>query len=414
MRFAAYIARRYLRSRRHSRFLSRGSVTAIVGIAIGVCVLNITLAVMNGFHAEMQRTFVENMPMVSVITSRPEGFGPLGAAMDSVAAVPGVAAVAPYIRQEVLVSSPRTAGPPRPQAAVVWGVEPDLVDAVQPLSRYLSPSPAILAALATGDVPRVILGSELATNVYAAIGDTVVLTSVNEELDLDDIRPVSRRFVVAGFFETGMYEFDSRFVYGSRAAVAEFLGYAPEGASLLGVKVDDVMRADRVAEALGERLGRDFYATDWMALNKNLFEWIKLEKVIMALLLGMIILIAGFNIVGILTMMVGERRREVGILLAMGARRRQVMGIFLLNGLWLGAVGIAFGSAFGLAGIWFLEARGLRLPGDVYFVETVPVLLQWGDFLLIAATSLLMALVAGLWPSWEASNLEPIDIIRYT
>lgn len=414
MRFAAYIARRYLRSRRHSRFLSRGSVTAIVGIAIGVAVLNVTLSVMNGFHAEMQRTFVENMPMVSVITSRPEGFGPLGAVMDSVAAVPGVVAVAPYIRQEVLVSSPRTAGPPRPQAAVVWGVDPDLVDGVQPLSRYLSPSPAILASLAAGDVPRVILGTELAASVYAAIGDTVILTSVNEELDLDDIRPVSRRFVVVGFFETGMYEFDSRFVYGDREAVAGFLGYAPGGASLLGIKVDDVMRADRVADALGERLGRDFYATDWMALNRNLFEWIRLEKVIMALLLGMIILIAGFNIVGILTMMVGERRREIGILLAMGARRDQVMGIFLLNGLWLGALGIAFGSAFGLAGIWFLDARGLRLPGDVYFVETVPVLLQWGDFLLIAATSLFMALLAGLWPSWEASNLEPIDIIRYT
>lgn len=414
MQFAAYIAGRYLRSRRHSRFLGRGSVTAIVGIAIGVAVLNITLAVMNGFHAEMQRTFVENMPMVSIITSRPEGFGPLGAAMDSVAAVPGVIGVAPFIRQEVLVSSPRTAGPPRPQAAVVWGVEPDLVDTVQPLSRYLSPSPAILAALAGGEVPRVILGTELAANVYAAIGDTVILTSVNEELDLDDIRPVSRRFVVAGFFETGMYEFDSRFVYGDRAAVAGFLGYPPDGATLLGVKVSDVMRADRVADALRERLGRDFFATDWMALNANLFEWIKLEKVIMALLLGMIILIAGFNIVGILTMMVGERRREIGILLAMGARRGQLMGIFLLNGLWLGALGSVFGSAFGLAGIWFLEARGLRLPGDVYFVDRVPVLLQWPDFLLIAGTSLAVSLLAGLWPSWEASNLEPIDIIRYT
>lgn len=414
MRFAAYIARRYLRSRWNSRFLSRGSVTAIAGIAIGVAVLNITLAVMNGFHAEMQRTFVENMPMVSVITSRPEGFGPLGAAMDSIAAVPGVTGVAPFIRQEVLVSSPRTAGPPRPQAAVVWGVEPDLVDTVQPLSSYLLPSPAIIGALAGGAVPRVILGSELAGNVYAAIGDTVILTSVNEELDLDDIRPVSRRFVVAGFFETGMYEFDSRFVYGGRAAIADFLGYPPDGASLLGVKVQDVMRADRVAEAIGTQLGRDYYATDWMALNQNLFEWIKLEKVIMALLLGMIILIAGFNIVGILTMMVGERRREIGILLAMGARRGQVMGIFLLNGLWLGVLGIAFGSAFGLAGIWFLEAKGLRLPGDVYFVETVPVLLQWPDFLLIAVVSLAMSLVAGLWPSWEASNLEPVDIIRYT
>ena len=229
---------------------------------------------------------------------------------------------------------------------MVWGVEPDLVDAVQPLSRYLRPDPAILAALSGGTVPRVILGTELAANVYAAIGDTVILTSVNEET-----RPSGH--------PTGQRALRRRRVSSRRACtsstvdsstararrVGSFLGYPPDGASLLGVKVADLMRADRVADALGTRLGRDFYATDWMALNQNLFQWIKLEKIIMVVLLGMIILIAGFNIIGILTMMVGERRREIGILLAMGARRGQVMGIFLLNGLWLGAVGIVFGSA---------------------------------------------------------------------
>jgi lipoprotein-releasing system permease protein len=414
MDFSGHIARRYLRSRRHSRFLSRGSVTAIAGIAIGVMVLNVTLAVMNGFHAEMRRTFVENMPMVTVITSAAEGFTNVGAVMDTIASDPAVLGVAPYIRQEVLVASTRTYGPPRPQAGVVWGVEPDLVDTVQPMSRYLLPGPEVLATLKAPGTPHVILGADLANSIYAAIGDTVVLTSVNGEIDLDDIQAVSERFVVGGFFETGMYEFDSRFVYTGLAAAGEFLGYLSGGATLLGVKVAELMRADRVADRIEERLGRDFYATDWMALNANLFQWIKLEKVIMVLLLGMIILIAGFNIIGILTMMVGERRREIGILLAMGAKRRQIMGIFLINGVWLGLVGVFFGSLAGLGGIVFLDQYGIDLPGDVYFVETVPVLLQWSDFGLIAAITLLMALAAGLWPSWEASNLKPMEIIRYT
>ena len=414
MNFATYVAKRYLRSRRNSRFLSRGSVTAIVGIAIGVMVLNITLAVMNGFHAEMRRTFVENMPMVSVITSRPEGFTEVGALMDSIATHPEVVGVAPYIRQEVLVSSPRTSGPPRPQAGMVWGIDPDLIDTVQPMSRFVKPHPDVIATLKGPGMPRVILGAELANSIYAAIGDTVILTSVNGELDLNDIAAVSREFVVSGFLDTGMYEFDSRFVYTGIEAAGDFLGYLPGGASMLGVKVSDLMRADVVADAVEEILGRDFYATDWMALNANLFQWIKLEKVIMILLLGMIILIAGFNIVGILTMMVGERRREIGILLAMGVRRKQVMGIFLLNGLWLGFVGVFWGSLVGLAGIFLLQEYGIALPGDVYFVETVPVLLQWSDFMLIAGVSLLMTLGAGLWPSWEASNLKPMEIIRYT
>ena len=414
MDFAGYIARRYLRSRRHSRFLSRGSVTAIVGIAIGVTVLNITLAVMNGFHHEMRRTFVENMPMISIITSAPEGFTDLGKVMDQVGADPEVVGVAPFIRQVGLATASRTLGPPRIKEIVAWGIEPDLVDLVQPLSRYLLPDQSVLEDLRAEGTPRVILGADLANSLYAALGDTVVLTTVNGELDLENIRAESRRFVVVGFFETGMFEFDSRFVYVDLTSAREFFGYGPGGATLIGVKVADLMRADKVADRLDDELGYEFFATDWMALNANLFQWIKLEKIIMILLLGMIIVIAGFNIIGILTMMVGERRREIGILLAMGADRKQVMGIFLINGVWLGAVGVFFGSVVGLAGIWALDRFGITLPGDVYFVETVPVLLQWGDFFLVAVISLLMALMAGLWPSWEASNLKPMDIIRYT
>ena len=414
MEFAGYIARRYLRSRRHSRFLSRGSVTAILGIAIGVTVLNITLAVMNGFHHEMRRTFVENMPMISIITSAPEGFTDLGHILDIVGEDPDVIGVAPFIRQVGLATASRSIGPPRIKEIVAWGIEPHLVNTVQPLSRYLLPDASVLHDLGDDGVPRVILGADLANSLYAAVGDTVVLTTVNGELDLDRIEAESRQFVVVGFFDTGMFEFDSRFVYVDLAAARDFFGYGPGGASMIGVKVADLMRADRVADRLEDELGYDYYATDWMALNANLFQWIKLEKIIMILLLGMIILIAGFNIIGILTMMVGERRREIGILLAMGAKRRQVMGIFLINGVWLGAVGVFFGSVAGLAGIWFLHSYGITLPGDVYFVETVPVLLQWGDFFLVAGISLVMALMAGLWPSWEASNLKPMEIIRYT
>jgi len=411
--FSAFIAARYRRSRRNSRFLSRGSVIAIVGITIGVAVLNITLAVMNGFSAEMMRTFVENMPMITLVTSAPEGFTDLGAVMDSTATDPEVTGVAPLVRREVIITAGRTFGSPRTKGALVWGVDPDLIDEVQPLSKYLLQAPEILAGLRGGVVPRVILGADLANSLYAAIGDTVILTAAKGELKLDHIEAESRRFVVIGFFDTGMYEFDSQFVYVDIRDGRDFFGYGPQGATMVGLKVDDLMRADVVAERVQEKLGYGYYATDWKALNRNLFQWIQYEKVMMILLLGMIILIAGFNIVGILTMMVGERRREIGILLAMGARRGQIMGIFLLNGLWLGAMGILVGTGIGLAAIFALETWGLKLPGDVYFVETVPGLLHWSEVVLVGGVTFLMALVAGLWPSWEASNLKPMEIIRY-
>jgi lipoprotein-releasing system permease protein len=412
--FARYIARRYLRSRRHSRFLSRGSVTAIAGITIGVAVLNITLAVMNGFHTEMRRTFVENMPMISVITSRAEGFTDLGATLDAIGSDEEVAGVAPFVRQEGILTASRKYGPPRPKGVVMWGIAPDLVESVQPLVKYLLPGPEVLGELDVGETPHTIIGADLANNLYVAIGDTVILTAPTGELELDNITAESRPYLVAGFFETGMYEFDSRFVYIHIDAAREFLGYGNSGATMVGVKVTDLMRAGLVSDRLDTLLGRDFYATDWMTLNQNLFQWIQMEKVIMVVLLGMIILIAGFNIIGILTMMVGERRREIGILLAMGTPRRQIMGVFVLNGLQLGSVGVALGTLLGLGGIGFLHYFGISLPGDVYFVESVPVLAQWTDFLLVTGMTFGIALVAALWPAWEASNLKPMDIIRYT
>jgi lipoprotein-releasing system permease protein len=413
MRFVTYIARRYLRSRRRSRFLSRVSVTAVIGIVLGVMVLDLTLAIMNGFHEEMRRTFVENLPMVSIVTSDPSGFGDLGLVIDAIGMDEEVTGVAPFIRQEVIVTADRRRGPPRHKAAIIWGVEPDLVDTVQPLSRLLLPG-SRLAALREPGMPRVILGSDLATSLYAAMGDTIVVTAPSGELDLDNLEAESRRFVVGGFFSTGMYEFDSRFGYIDIAGAREFFGYAPQGATLVGVKVRDMMRAPQVGERLESFLGSSFHATDWIALNHNLFQWIKLEKVVMFLLLGLIVVVAAFNIVGILTMMVGERRREIGILLSMGTQRSQIQGIFMLNGFWLGLVGVAIGSLLGWLGTVYLDKVGIGLPGDVYFLDHIPVIARWEDFVTVAAVALLITLLATLMPAREAANLRPMDIIRYT
>ncbi len=416
MRFALYIAGRYLRSRRHSRFLNRVSLIAVVGIVLGVMVLDLTLAIMNGFHQELRRTFVDNMPMVTVVTSEPDGFGPLGAVLDTIAAVPGVTGVAPFVRQEIIVTMREPRGAARHRAAVAWGVDPDLQESVTPLRRHLLPPDAALARLrAGGDPPPVVLGAELATSLYAGLGDTVLLTAPSGDLALADLRAESRPFVVAGFLDSGMYEFDSRFVYVPLSVAREFFGYGPEGASGIGVKLADMMAAPAAARAIAARLGEHrFYATDWIALNQNLFQWIRIEKVVMFLLLGLIVLVAAFNIIGILTMMVGERSREIGILLAMGARRAQIQGVFVSEGLALGAAGTAIGSLLGYLGYLYLDRVGVRLPGDVYFVDRVPVVAQAGDFLLVAAAALAITLLATIGPSSEAARLRPMEIIRYT
>ncbi len=417
MRFSLYIARRYLRSRRRSRFLSRVSLIAVVGIILGVMVLDLTLAIMNGFHAELRRTFVDSMPMVTVVTSDPEGLNDLGAVMDTIGTVPGVVAAAPFIRQEVIASSRSGAGVTRHRGVVVWGIEPALQDAVTPLRPRLMPeADLVLARLAArGLPPGIVLGVDLAAGLYVGLGDTVVVTAPRGDLDLDDLEAESRRFVVSGFLDTGMYEFDSRFAYVDLAAAREFFGYPPGGAGGIGVRLADMMAAPAAADAIVAALGSDrYWASDWIDLNRNLFQWIRIEKVVMFLLLALIVLVAAFNIIGILTMMVGERRREIGILLSMGAGPGQVQGIFLINGLWLGLLGTAIGSLLGWLGTVYLDRVGLRLPSDVYFLDHVPVVAQWGDFLAVGAAALLITLAATLMPSREAARLKPMEIIRYT
>jgi len=416
MGFTSYIARRYLSRRGRSRLLSRVTVIAVVGIMLGVVVLDLTLAIMNGLHSELRRTFVDNMPMVTVMTSRPEGFTDLDTIIRGISEVPGVSGAAPFIRQEVIASANAVTGPTQHRGAVVWGLDPELQEGVTPLRGLLFPVEMSLRALAGGqDTPGVVLGSELAASLYVGLADTLVLTAPQGELSLEHVESESRRFVVAGFLDSGMYDFDARFIYMAIDDARDFFRYEPDGALAIGVRVEDMMTAPAVADAIESALGRyDYHCNDWIDLNRNLFQWVKLEKIMMFLLLGLVIVVAAFNIIGILTMMVGERRREIGILLAMGARRRQIQGIFLIDGLAVGALGTVLGSLLGWLGYLYLDRVGIRLPGDVYFVDHVPVIAQASDFLMVAGAALVITLLATWLPSLEASRLRPMEIIRYT
>jgi lipoprotein-releasing system permease protein len=416
MGVSRYIAKRYQRSRRRSRALSRVSVIAIVGIAVGVLVLDITLAVMNGFHAELRRSFVDTMPMITVTCHDPEGFVDLDRVMATIAAEPGVTGVSPLIRQEVVVSKKRRFGSPLSRGAITWGIDPDRVDQVQPFSQQLRPDPDVRERLRprAGEAPRLVLGRELALGLYAGLEDTVLVTAPRGEPTLDGIEAETRPFVVAGFLESGMYEFDSRFVYLDLQDAREFYGYGRRGAGMVGVRVADMMQAAAIGDSLEVRLGNTYHAVDWMALNSTIFRWVKLEKILMFLLVGLIILVAAFNIIGILTMLVGERGREVGILLAMGGAPGQIQRIFVYNGLWLGFWGTFLGSLLGWLGCQYLVHFGIPIPGDVYFVDHLPCIPEFWDFTLVALSALALTLLSTLVPSREASLLDPMDIIRYT
>jgi lipoprotein-releasing system permease protein len=262
--------------------------------------------------------------------------------------------------------------------------------------------------------PGIVLGGELAARIGAARGDTVLLASLaGAERSPLGYTPRLRPFVVVGTFMSGLYTYDSSFGFTSIAASQEFFGLG-DGVTGIEIRLHDMFDAPRASSVILRALDRPgLRANNWIELNRNLFTWMKLEKAVMFVILALIVLVAAFNIVSTLFMVVIEKRRDIGVLKSMGASRSIVLRIFLCEGLLIGALGTAFGSALGLGLIAFLERYPIvRLPGDVYFIEKLPVRPEWGDFAAVVLAALSLCLAAALYPAWRAALLDPVDAIR--
>jgi len=264
-----------------------------------------------------------------------------------------------------------------------------------------------------GDLPGIVLGEDLALGLRITLGESLTLVTAPSEMQGGKIRPRMNDFRVIGFFRTGVYEFDSRFAYiDIEQAEGSFdFEAATRG---IGIKVHDIYKATKVDEQIQDLLAFNHYGTNnWIQMNRNLFSYIKVEKILMFLLLTLIILIAAFNLIGMLTMVIMEKRSEIGILRSMGASSGSVMSIFMAQGTLIGAFGTALGVTAGLVVCALLREIEIDLPPDVYFINTLPVLVEGIDVLLVSGASILISFVATIYPSWEACKMPPLDAIRY-
>jgi lipoprotein-releasing system permease protein len=298
-------------------------------------------------------------------------------------------------------------------ALFVKGVDLGAESRVTDLGQYIKPAGF---AFASGDsgLGTIVIGKEAAYTLSVAAGDTVLLARGEASPGSPfGIAPAFRRFVVGGFFDSGMYEYDASLGFVSLADGQAFnaLGGRVTG---LSVRLDDMYQAPMVSDGLALMLGGSYAVTDWIHMNRNLFIWMKTEKRVMFIILTLIIVVAAFNIAGTLIMIVMERTKDIGILRSMGATRGAVMRIFMLQGLIVGLVGTAIGTLGGTVVSLVVDRYKLiQLPGDIYFIETVPVRLEAGDIMAIAAVALLVCFVATLYPAWQASRLVPVEAIRY-
>jgi lipoprotein-releasing system permease protein len=426
VRYELRVGLRYLRAKRSEAFISLITVISIVGVMIGVMTLNIVLAVMTGFEEDLRDRILGFNPHIVLVSYAGTIANP-DEVVRKVRDTPGVAAAAPLVYSQVMLSSGSSVS-----GVVVRGVPPEMEEAVIDLKAHMT-SGSLAGLGAPFEVPveggdrdankdgrtdtttltGVILGGELAKQLGLAIGDPVsVVSPLGTPSPVGPI-PKMKRFVLAGTFDSGMYDYDSGLLYMGLADAQKFFGL---GSAITGVeiRVTDLYGAEKVARQLEQTLGTPFRARDWMEVNRNLFLAFKLEKVVYFIVLTLIVLVAAFNIVATLIMVVMEKRKDIAILKSMGATDRSIARIFMLKGLIIGVVGTLLGVVGGYAGCWVLRRyQFVELPKDVFYVSTLPVRVYGENFATVALVSVVICLLATIYPARQAAGLAPVEVIRY-
>ncbi len=407
------LALRYLRSRRGSRLLSFISLIAMAGVVVGVGALILIMGVMNGLQTDLREKILVGSPDVRVLTYGEELRMPdWRAVLAKVARQPGVVAASPFVITQGGIS----AGKGYAEGVYVYGIAPDTGRAAVTPIRTHATSGDFRFVTHDGQRRGIVLGRLLAQRLNAFPGDTVRLVAfagANLSASLGTFVPTVYAFEVTGVFSTGMYEYDNAYVYLPLEAAQQFAGM---GDAVTGVEVrtTDRWQAPRIATRLADTVGYPYRTVDWQEQNRSLFQALKLEKLGMSVILLLIVVVAAFNIVSTLTMVVTDKTREIGILRAMGLRAGAVRRVFLWQGLVIGGVGTGLGVLLGLGASQLLDrGRLIALDPSVYFIDHLPVSTSALDVVVTAAASLLIALVATLYPASQAAALLPVDAIRH-
>jgi lipoprotein-releasing system permease protein len=408
------LARRYLRSRRTSSVASLNTVISAGGVAVGVMALIVVLGVMNGLRNDLRERILVANPHLRVLT-----FG-AGLRMDDWRKVlqiirkePGVVTAAP----EVISQAGITAGQDYGEGVNLVGFDPDTgAHSVTSLPQSIRQGDLSFRTTKPNVDGGVLLGARLANRLSVYPGDVVTLVPVTQAKvnpALGVAVPRFWRFEVTGLFDTGMFQYDNQFVVVKMEVAQKFTGLG-EAVSGIAVRVDDPDRAPEIGERIEKRLGYPYRSLDWQTQNASLFSALQLEKLAMGLIIFFIMVVAAFNIVGTLTMVVADKTREIGILRAMGLTSPAVARVFLLQGAVIGGVGTAIGLTTGLTVAYVVDKSGwVRINPAVYFIDHLPVHVEASDVLVVVLASLAIAVLATVYPSRAAAGLTPVDAIRH-
>jgi lipoprotein-releasing system permease protein len=420
VRYELFISLRYLRAKRRQAFISLITIFSALGVMIGVMVLDIVLAVMTGFEEDLRDRILGFNPHI-VLQSLGGDITDYNQIVERARQTRGVVAAAPIVYGQVMVSSRRSVS-----GVLVRAVDPNLASAVVDLVDHLKDGS--LAGLGrerdiavregteerTVRLSGVVIGQELARHLGVIVGDPMSIVSpLSTTPGPLGMVPKVKRFFVAGVFDSGMFDYDSSLIYMALADAQKFFDLG-ERVTGVEVRVQDVYDAQKIALQLEATLGVPYKARSWSEINRNIFVALQLEKFVYFLVVLLIVLVAAFNIIATLIMVVMEKRKDIAILKSMGAANRSISRIFVYKGFIIGVVGTLLGTLLGYGGSVFLEqCNCIPLPKDVFYVSTVPVKIYPENFLVVGAAALLICLLATLYPARQAANLAPVEVIRY-
>ena len=403
-----FIGLKYLLAKRKQTFISIITAISVAGVAVGVMALIIVLAVMNGFEKELKDRILGATAHIHVTNLEGSISDPFALAQ-RVGTMDGITAASPYIFSQVMISSGTAS-----TGAILRGVDVATIGKVTRLPKEIRKGKIEdLDRKTTNGLHGMILGKELAANLGVSPGDIVEVLVPGGNITPMGAFPGVATFRVAGFSESGMYEYDSSFAYVSLKEAGRIMGM--EGrATGIEVKVGDIYQAGRIASRIRVELGYPYWAKDWMQSNRNLFSALKLEKVVMFIILVLIVMVAAYNIISTLIMVVMDKTKDIAVLMTLGATRRMIRKIFALEGLLIGVAGTFAGTVLGVLLCYLLRRyQFIRLPSDVYYISTLPVDLSPAILILVGFCSIAICFLATLYPSRQASLVDPAEAIRY-